>query len=85
MTFEHIGNTCALLLVGMASAFGTVGHVQQIMRRMAKHTLKEFQEVSKVSNTTPNVRIWSFLNTAILCFASHWSLMLINLTIDFTG
>ena len=29
MTFEMTGDTCALLLVGMASAFVMVGHVQQ--------------------------------------------------------
>ena len=29
MTFEPTGDTCALLFVGMASTFGTVGHVQQ--------------------------------------------------------
>ena len=52
MTFEPRGNTCALLLVGVAHAFGMVNHVQQSVRRMAKHTLKEFQEVSKVLNTT---------------------------------
>ena len=31
---------CTLLLVGVACAFGTVSHVQQNVRRMAKHTLK---------------------------------------------
>ena len=29
MTFEPTGNMCALLLVGVARTFGTVGHVQQ--------------------------------------------------------
>ena len=41
---------CAILLVVVAHAFGTVGHVQQSMRRMAKCTLKEFDEVNKVSS-----------------------------------
>ena len=30
MTFEPTGDTCALLLVGVASAFVTIGHVQQV-------------------------------------------------------
>ena len=30
MTCEPTGNMCALLLVGVAHTFGTVGHVQQI-------------------------------------------------------
>ena len=63
MTFEPKGNTCTLLLVGVACAFGMVSHVQQ---KMKKHTLKEFQEVSKVWNTSPNTRIWSFLKTVNL-------------------
>ena len=41
MTFELTGNMFALLLVGVACAFEMVGHVQQIVRRMAKHMLKE--------------------------------------------
>ena len=40
---------------------------------------KAFQEVSEVSNTLPNVRIWLFLKTAILCFTSHCSLILMDL------
>ena len=48
MTFEPKGNKCALLIVGVANAFGMVGHVHQSVRRMAKHMLKEFQEVSDV-------------------------------------
>ena len=58
------------------------------MRRMAKHMLKEFiesQKVSEVSNTSPNTRIWLFLETTTLCFASHCSLVLIHLAADFTG
>ena len=43
MTFEPTGDTCALP-VGVAHAFGTVGHLQQSVRRMAKRTLIEFQE-----------------------------------------
>ena len=50
MTFEPTDNMYALLLVGMASALGMVGHVQQQVwqsfKRVAKHTLKEFQKVS---------------------------------------
>ena len=44
---------------------------------------KVFQEVREVSNTSPNVRIWLFLETAILFFTSHCSLVLIDLTTDF--
>ena len=39
----------ALLLVGMACTFDMVSHVQQSVRRVAKHTMKEFQEVSELS------------------------------------
>ena len=50
MTFEPTDNMCALLLVGMASALGMVGHVQQqvwqSLKRVAKYKLKEFQKVS---------------------------------------
>ena len=60
MTFEPTGDTCTLLLVGMVCAFGTISHVQQDVKRMAKCTLREFQEVSEISNTSLNVRIWSF-------------------------
>ena len=75
MTFEPTDNMCALLLllVGMASTLGMVGHVQQqvwqSLRRMAKHMFKEFQKMSKVSNTSPKARTWSFLETAAM-FAS---------------
>ena len=48
ISFELTGDTCAVLLVGMANAFGTVGHVQQSAGRMAKRILKEFQKVSEV-------------------------------------
>ena len=63
MTFEPTGDMCALLLVGVASAFVTVSYVQQCdkVRRMTKRTLKELiesQKVSDVSNTSPNGRIW---------------------------
>ena len=37
---------------------------------MAKCTLKEFEEVSKVSNTSPKTRIWSFLKMNTRFFAS---------------
>ena len=45
--------------------------------------IEEFQKVSKVSNTSLNMRIWLFLETGILCFASHCSLVLIDLAMDF--
>ena len=54
---------------GMGS--GMVGHVQQSVRKMAKHTLKELKELNKVSTTSLNARIWSFLLTGHSCFASH--------------
>ena len=85
MTFEPTGDTCALLLVGVAHAFGKVGHVQQSARKTAKCTVKELEESERGSNTSPNARIWSFLDTGILCFASRCSLLLINLATDFTG
>ena len=55
MTFEPTGDTCALLLVGVACAFRTVSHG---VRRIAKRTWKEFQDVSEVSNTSLNMWIW---------------------------
>ena len=73
------------MIVGVASTFETVGHVQQSVRRITKHTLKEFQDMSDVSNTSPNIMIWLFLETAIICFASCCSLILIDLTMDFMG
>ena len=82
LTFELTGDICALLLVGMAYAFGTVGHVQPSVRRMAKHTLKEFQEVIEVFNISLNPRMWSLLNKSILWFAS-WCFILINLAVEF--
>ena len=85
LTFEPTGDTCELLLVGVAHSFGMVGHVQQSVRRMANCTMIEFQEVSEVSNTSPNTRICLFLEMVILCFTSHWSLVLINLAADFSG
>ena len=85
MTFEPTGNTCALLLVGVAHAFGKVGHVQRSVRKTANRTLKELEGSERGSNTSPNARIWSFLDTAILCFASRCSLVLIDLAADFTG
>ena len=48
---------CTLLLVGVAHAFhGMVTYVQQTVssvRCIAKHTLKEIEEVSEVSNSQP--------------------------------
>ena len=44
----------------------------------AKHTWKEFKEVSEVSNTSPKAKMWSFLmmrdGHAFLCFASRCSI-----------
>ena len=69
----------ALVLVGVAHAFGTVGHVQQSVnsvRRMAKCTLKEFVRGSE----------WSNMVIRFFCFANHCSsLVLLDLTTDFTG
>ena len=84
MTFEPTGNTCALLLVGMAHAFGMVRHVQRSVRT-AKRMLKELKKVSKVSNISHNARIWLFLDMAILCFTRRCSLILIDFAADFTG
>ena len=42
---------------------------QSAMCGMAKRTLKEFEEVSEVSNTSLKVRIWSFLKMATCFFA----------------
>ena len=73
-------------VLGVVSAFGTVNHVQQVLTRMAKCTLKEFQQkVSEVLNTSPNARIWLFLKRATLCFASRCSPIFIHLVTDFTG
>ena len=44
MIFEPTGNMCALLLVGVARAFGTISHVKQGVQRMANHTLKELPQ-----------------------------------------
>ena len=38
----------------------------------------------KVLNTSMSMRIWSFLETAILCFASCCSLIFIDLIAEFT-
>ena len=43
MTFELTGGTCALLLVGVAHAFGKVSHVQRSVRKTAKRTLKDLE------------------------------------------
>ena len=57
-----------------------VGHVQQSVssvRKMAKYTLKEFEKVSEVSNTSPNMRIFGMVVSqdghALFPFASHCS------------
>ena len=77
MTFEPI--------VGVAHVFEMVSHAQQIKHeKMAKHLLKEIQKVSEVPNTLPNVRIWSFLKTVILCFTSCCSLILMDLAANYT-
>ena len=72
-------DTCALLLVGVAHAFGKVSHVQQSVRKMGKCTLKGLEGSEQGSNTSPNARIWLILDTAILCSASCCSLILIDL------
>ena len=76
-------NTCALLLVGVANAFGTVGHVQQrvkSVRRMVKRTyIERVWGCDHVRfQTEPNVRIWLFFKTVrrfffFLCFSGHGS------------
>ena len=40
--------------------------VSYVQTKCGKDTLKEFQEVSEVLNTSLNMKIWSFLKTAIL-------------------
>ena len=89
MTFEPTGDTCVTcrllthVLVGVACTFGMISYVQQSVRKMAERTMKEFQEVSKVWTTSLSMRIWSFLETAILCFASHCSLIFIDHIAEF--
>ena len=80
MTFKLTGDTCITV-----SRRGTCFLDSRPCATLAKHMLKEFQEVSEVLNTTPNAKIWSFLKTAILCFASCCSLIFIDLAADFTG
>ena len=68
-------------------AFGTVCYVQRSVKRMGGHTLKEFQKSEqgfKYARTSLSVRIWSFLETAILWFTSCCSLILIDLAMNFT-
>ena len=77
----RICNVClarmhTLLLVGVAHAFGTVGHVQQSVGSVkdGKEYMYEWVWGSeRGSNTSLK---WSFLETAILCFASRCSLVL---------
>jgi len=54
------------ITVSVAHAFGTVGRVQNIVRRMAKHTMEQFQEVLNAYKW-----MWGYL-----CFTSHCSLIL---------
>ena len=56
-----------------------LGHEQPSVRRMAKCTLKEFQEVSEASSTSPNTRIWSFLERAILALLATALLYSLNI------
>ena len=58
--------TRVLLLVDVAHIL--LGQSAICNKVWARHTLKEFQEVSEVSDTSPNVRIWLFLKMTILCF-----------------
>ena len=56
--------------------------VSYVPTKCGKDTLKEFQEVSEVLNTSLNMKIWSFLETAILfvslAAALLWSLILLR-------
>ena len=76
MAFELTGDMCALLLVGVAHV---LGHVQQSVRRMAKCTLKDFQEVCEAWSTSPNTRIWSFLERVILALLATALLYSLNI------
>ena len=62
MTFEPTGNTCALLLVGMAHALGKVSQVQWSVRKMAKHMLKELEGSEWDLNMSPNARIYMVIS-----------------------
>ena len=77
MTFEPTGDTCVLLLVSVAHAFGKVGHVRRSVRKTEKCALKWLKGSERG-------RIWMFLDTGILCLASRCSLVLIDVAADFT-
>ena len=62
-TFESTGDASALLLVGVASFGRSAMCNNKCDKGMAKHTLKELQKMSEVSNT-------SLLKTVTPCFAS---------------
>ena len=60
------------------------------VRRMAKCTLKEFEEVSKVSNTLPKARYgrfsrWPHVYVSLLHKLLLLSFVVIDLAADFTG
>ena len=73
-------NTCGLLLVGVAHALGTVDHVQQVWEGWQSVCWKSLRMWPQLW-TTLNVRIWSFLKTAMhfLCFANRCSSLLCSL------
>ena len=80
MTFEPTGNTHALLLVDMQHG----GYVQQSVKRMAKRMLKSFRKQAKFQ---AHHQMWGygcFSRQPFITSANHCSLVLINLTEDFT-
>ena len=86
----HLNNlwtdTCALLLLGVACAFGTVSHVQQSVSsvRTAKHALKEFEEVSEVSTPHRRQRCGCFSRRPRVSLLLLLSFLLMDLAVDFT-
>ena len=75
MTFELTGDTCALLLVGVAHAFGTCA------TKCEKNGKVYIERVpgSEASSTSPNTRIWSFLERAILALLATALLYSLNI------
>ena len=69
MTFELTSNTCALLLIGVASTFGMVKDSQTCatsVTKCEKNGKANNERVPKVLNSSPNARILLFLETATL-------------------
>ena len=59
MTFEPTGDTCALLLVGVACAFEMDGRpCATKCEKDGKAYVERVPGVSEVLNTSPNVRIY---------------------------